>query len=197
MTCTRSWQVVRNNHSCSHQQSWTDPRLLRKRAPISIHSTPADRSTGPYPISLPSQHWSSGEKSNICWQSATSVYWAHISSMWSVCSILYRRGANSSILNWHRRGLQPWRSQLSALLSPPFPIEGLPLSLNGPVRSQVNIFKINLQQLSVQHPSSRVASMRPDHVMVYGNNLEYEWSWDRENDSNTRNARILRQVQAS
>jgi hypothetical protein len=36
--------------------------LLRKRAPDTIHSTPADRSVGPYPVSLPSQPWSNGGK---------------------------------------------------------------------------------------------------------------------------------------
>jgi hypothetical protein len=32
-----------------------DLLLQRKRAPDIIHSTTADRSTGPYPVSLPSQ----------------------------------------------------------------------------------------------------------------------------------------------
>jgi hypothetical protein len=43
-----------------------------------------------------------GVKPSIyCWP-ATSVYWAHITSMWSVCSIL-ARGVNPSVLNQYRR----------------------------------------------------------------------------------------------
>jgi hypothetical protein len=34
-------------------------------------------------------------------------------------------------------------------------------------------------------------------VMVYDNDLEYEWSWDREINGNTGDIRIFRQVQAS
>jgi hypothetical protein len=37
-------------------------------------------------------------------------------------------GANPSILNWHRRGLQPWRCRLATSHSPTFPTDGPPLS---------------------------------------------------------------------
>jgi hypothetical protein len=36
-------------------------------------------------------------------------------------------GVNPSVLNWHRRGLQPWRCQLSTYPSLTFPIDGLHL----------------------------------------------------------------------
>jgi hypothetical protein len=50
------WAVpVRGNLLRSHQQQWTDPLLLRKRAPDTIHSALADRSVGLYPVSLLSQ----------------------------------------------------------------------------------------------------------------------------------------------
>jgi hypothetical protein len=50
------WEVpIRDNLSRSHQQSWTDPLLPRKRALVLIHNTPIDRSVGPYPVSLPQQ----------------------------------------------------------------------------------------------------------------------------------------------
>jgi hypothetical protein len=42
-------------HFMSHRQSWVGPLLLRKRTPDIIHSVSADRSTGPYLASLPSQ----------------------------------------------------------------------------------------------------------------------------------------------
>jgi hypothetical protein len=50
--------LTRSTHSKlsrSHQQSWAGPLLPRKRAPDTIHNTPADRSPSPYPISLLSQ----------------------------------------------------------------------------------------------------------------------------------------------
>jgi hypothetical protein len=37
-------------------------------------------------------------------------------------------GGNPSVLNWHRRGLQPWRCRLSTHHSPTFPTDGPPLS---------------------------------------------------------------------
>jgi hypothetical protein len=44
-----------SNLSRSHQQIWTDPLLLRRRAPNPTHSTPTDRSVGSYLASLPEQ----------------------------------------------------------------------------------------------------------------------------------------------
>jgi hypothetical protein len=46
----RTWQSF-----TSRQWSWAGPLLSRKGAPDTIHSTPADQSTGLYPVSLPSQ----------------------------------------------------------------------------------------------------------------------------------------------
>jgi hypothetical protein len=46
---------MHSNLSCSHQQSWAGPLLLRKRAPDTIHSTSAHRFVGPYPVSLSRQ----------------------------------------------------------------------------------------------------------------------------------------------
>jgi hypothetical protein len=37
--------------------------------------------------------------------------------------------ANSLVLNWHRRGLQPWRCRLSTHHSPTFPTDSPPLSI--------------------------------------------------------------------
>jgi hypothetical protein len=37
----------------------------------------------------------------------------------------------------------------------------------------------------------------PDAVVDYDNDLEWGWSRDRENDSNTGDTRIFRQIQAS
>jgi hypothetical protein len=46
----RMWQPF-----TSHRQSWAGPLLPRKRAPDTIHSASADRSAGPYQVSLLSQ----------------------------------------------------------------------------------------------------------------------------------------------
>jgi hypothetical protein len=49
-----TWSLY-SNLSRSHQQRWTEPLLLRKMATDIIYGTPANRSTCPYPVSLPSQ----------------------------------------------------------------------------------------------------------------------------------------------
>jgi hypothetical protein len=44
-------------------------------------------------------------------------------------------GANRTVLNQHRRGLQPWRCRLATYPLPDLPIQLSPLSPNGPARS--------------------------------------------------------------
>jgi hypothetical protein len=51
--------------------------------------------------------------------------------------------ANPSVLNRHRRGIQPWRRQLFTYHSPTFPTDGLPFSPTGPARSPVYPTSIN------------------------------------------------------
>jgi hypothetical protein len=46
-------------------------------------------------------------------------------------------GANPSVLNWHSRGLQPWRCRLFTYHSPTFPTSYLAFPPKGPARSQV------------------------------------------------------------
>jgi hypothetical protein len=46
-------------------------------------------------------------------------------------------GGNPSVLNRHRRGLQPWRCLLSTYHSPTFPTSCLPFPHKGPARSPV------------------------------------------------------------
>jgi hypothetical protein len=117
-----------SNLSHSRQQIWTDSLPSRRRAPDPIHSMMADWSTGLYPASLPQQpikQW--GGESSFCWQPATRLT-GPISSAcnWYVQYLL--AGANPSILNRQRRGLQPWRCQLSTSHSPTFLIDGPLLS---------------------------------------------------------------------
>jgi hypothetical protein len=76
--------------------------------PDIIHSTPTDQSTGPYPVSLPSQPMKQWRKLNICRQQATSLI-GHISPTCDQYVQYLLTGTNPSILNRHRRGL-PYRN---------------------------------------------------------------------------------------
>jgi hypothetical protein len=100
-----TWQ-----HFTSHQQSWIESLLSRKRAPDTIHSMPTNRSAGPYPVSLPSQ----------------------LMKQWDRYVQYLLMGANRIVLNWHMRGLQPWRCRLSTYHSLIFPISCLPFPLVAP-----------------------------------------------------------------
>jgi hypothetical protein len=50
-----------------------------------------------------------------------------ISPAWDQYIQYLLAGANSSVLNWHKRGRQPWRCQLASSHSPTFPTDGPPL----------------------------------------------------------------------
>jgi hypothetical protein len=52
-------------------------------------------------------------------------------------------GANLSVLNWHRQGLQPWRRRLFTYHSLTFPTDSLPFPPTGPARSPVYPTSIN------------------------------------------------------
>jgi hypothetical protein len=78
--------------------------------------------------------WSSGEKSSFCWQTTIRLTGPiSLTCDWYVQYLLM--GANPSVLNRHRRGLEPWRCRLATHHSPTFPIGGLPFQPKGPARS--------------------------------------------------------------
>jgi hypothetical protein len=79
---------------------------LEKRAPDTILSTPADLSTGPYLVSLPSQLMKQWRKPNIHQQLATR-FTGSISPACDRYVQYLLMGANRTVLNRHRRGLQP------------------------------------------------------------------------------------------
>jgi hypothetical protein len=116
-----TWQLF-----MSHRQSWVGPLLPRKRTPGTIHNTPADRSTSPYPASLmsrgyvdrPMKQW--GAKPSIYQRQAT-MFTGPISPACDRYVQYFLTGTNHSVLNWHRRGLPHRKPQnshntLSALL---------------------------------------------------------------------------------
>jgi hypothetical protein len=111
---------VRGNLLRSLQQRWTEPLLSRKRAPDTIL---ARRLTDPRVhtqfLSWAS-HWSSGGKTTLCRQPATRLT-GLISPTCDRYVQYLHTGANPSVLNRLRWGLQPCRCQLAIYHSPTFP----------------------------------------------------------------------------
>jgi hypothetical protein len=123
--------------SMSRRQSWTESLLPIKRAPDTIHSTPADRSTSPYPVSLPSKPMKQWRKPNIHQQQATRFTGPiSLTCDWYVQYLLM--WANRTVLNRHRWGLQPWRCRLGTYPLPDLPNQLSPLSHSGLARSPFN-----------------------------------------------------------
>jgi hypothetical protein len=117
-----------------HRQSWTESLLPRKRTPDTIHSTPADRSAGSYSVSLPSQPIKQWGKPNI-YQQLTTRLIRPISLTYDRYVQYLLAGANPSVLNRHRRGLQPWRCRLATYPLPDLPNQLYLFFPKGPARS--------------------------------------------------------------
>jgi hypothetical protein len=120
----------------SHQQRRMDPTAPEKKG--SWHDPQLDWVVHRSATQFLSQH--SHQSSN---ESQTSIdnmlHWFTgpiNTSMRSVRSIL-AHGANSSVLNRHRLGLQPWRCRLATYHSPTFPTDGLHFTPKGPAWSLV------------------------------------------------------------
>jgi hypothetical protein len=75
--------------------------------------------------------WSSGKKSSFCWQPTTRLTGLIPPTCDRYVQYLLT-GTNTSVLNRHRRGLQPWRCWLSMYHSPTFPTSCLPFPLKAP-----------------------------------------------------------------
>jgi hypothetical protein len=122
------WVVpVRGNLSYSRQQIWTDLLHPRRRAPNTIHSTPAIRYVGPYPASLPQQPMEQWEKSSFCWQLTIRL----IGPTSPACDRYVQyllTGTNPSVLNRHRRGIPHRKPQNSHSTLPALPFWGFHLS---------------------------------------------------------------------
>jgi hypothetical protein len=80
--------------------------------------------------------WRSRLKLGFCWWQATWLTRPISLSCDQYIQYLLA-GANPSVLNWHRHGLQPSRCQLSTYISPIFPTDGLPFPPTGLARSPV------------------------------------------------------------
>jgi hypothetical protein len=131
-----------------------------KQTPTLRRSLGDKRHTGPavamgHLILPPSrQPWSRGERFWPSGYTSTLAYWAHIPACDRYVQCLLA-GGNSSILNWHRWGLQPWRCWLSTSHSPTFPADGLHFPLKGPARSQIIYPIITKRSREGTNPKSR------------------------------------------
>jgi hypothetical protein len=100
----------------------------------------AHRLTDPWvPTQLLSHNsqWNSGKKSNFYWQPTTRLTWP-ISPTCDRYVQYLLMGANPSVLNRLRRGLQPWRWRLATYHSSTFPTSCLYFPPKGPARSPIN-----------------------------------------------------------
>jgi hypothetical protein len=118
----RTWQPF-----ASHQQRWIDPTASEKNG--SWHNPQPGWVICGSATQFLSQHsyWSSNESQESIDNRLHRFTRPINSSMQSVRSIL-ARGANPSVLNRHRWGLQPWRCRLATNHSSTFPTDGPPLS---------------------------------------------------------------------
>jgi hypothetical protein len=80
--------------------------------------------------------WSSRKKSSFCWQPTTRLT-GPISPACDRYVQYLLVWANRTVLNQHRRGLQPWRCQLTTFPLPNLPSQLSPHSPSGPARSPV------------------------------------------------------------
>jgi hypothetical protein len=120
--------------SCSPHEDETGP-YTREKSWQPKTDWPGHRLRSPH--SPPSrQPWSRGESFRPSDYIDTSVYWTHISVYDRYVQCLLT-GANPSVLNRHRRGLQHWRCQLSTYHSLTFPTDSLHFLPMSPARSQV------------------------------------------------------------
>jgi hypothetical protein len=80
--------------------------------------------------------WSSGKKLSFCWHPTTRLT-GYTSPVCDRYVQYLLTGANPSVLNRHRWGLQPWRCQFTTYHSSTFSTCCLPFPPEGPTRSPV------------------------------------------------------------
>jgi hypothetical protein len=123
---SRTWQPF-----VRPRQHWTESLLPRKRAPDTIHSTLANRSVGPYPVSLPKQPMKQWRKPHIYQQRASRLTGPiSLACDWYVQYLL--TGANRTVLNQHTKGYNLGGASLPHTHSPTFPTSCLPFPLVAP-----------------------------------------------------------------
>jgi hypothetical protein len=106
---------------------------------------------------IPPSSWqplSRGERFPPSSYTATLAYWPHIPACDQYVQCLLM-GANPSVLNRHRQGLQSWRCRLFTYHSPTFPINDLHFPSKGLTQSQVIHPIITKRSRKGTNPKSR------------------------------------------
>jgi hypothetical protein len=117
------WEVINNDGQshCSWEKGLLTQSTTRRLTDPWVHTQFLSRAS----------HWSSGGKATLYRQPATRL--TRLISPACDQHIEYLLvGANPSVLNRHRRGLQPWRCQLSTYHSPTFLTSCLYFPLRAP-----------------------------------------------------------------
>jgi hypothetical protein len=151
-----------SNLSCSHQQSWAGSLLPRKKGSQynpqhddwPIHGFVPSFSPEPTNEAV-------GAKPTFCWWLATRL----TEPIPLTCDRYVQYllvGANPSVLNRHRWGLQPWRCQFSTYHSPTFPIDSLHFPPKGLSGLQLNHIPLIKPKLSLRNlwPSCSLSTTR-------------------------------------
>jgi hypothetical protein len=120
----------------SHRQSWAGPLLPRKRAPDTIQRVGWQIYGFVPSFSHEPTNKVVGVKPSIYQRPATRLT-GPISPACDRYVQYLLAGANPSVLNRHRHGLQPWRCRLGTYHSPTLPTSCLHFPPKRPVRSPV------------------------------------------------------------
>jgi hypothetical protein len=108
--------------------------------------------------------WSSGEKSSFCWHLTTRLTEPISPACDRYVQYLLAR-ANPSVLNWHRRGLQPWRCRLVTYYCPTFPTSCVHFPLRASPGLQFNQVPSTNQGIEFKEPMAMMWSS--DHSAIY------------------------------
>jgi hypothetical protein len=126
----RTWQPF-----ASHHQRWMDPTALEKKAPDTPSS--AEWSAGLPSSFPPNTAIEAIMKAKCLLMNTLHQFTGPITPACDRYVQYLLAGANPSVLNQHRQGLQHWRCHLSTYHSPTFPTDGLHFPPKGPARSPV------------------------------------------------------------
>jgi hypothetical protein len=85
-------------------------------------------------------------------------------------------GANSSVLNWHRQGLQPWRFRLFIYHSPTFPTSCLPFPLKALSGLRLSKQHLSTELERVQALNLTSESIHSTSIVTY--HLSIAWAND-------------------
>jgi hypothetical protein len=119
--------------------------------------------------------WSRGRKSSSCrWP--TTRYTGLISPTCDRYVQYLLTGVNPLVLNWHKWGLQPWRSWFSTYYFPTFPTSCLPFPLKAPLGLRLSIQHLPIELEREQALNLMTGSLHSTSTVTY--HLSIEWAND-------------------